>query len=91
MSDWQVGDLALCICTRDLKEPTTQGKGIAGRRLRMGAIYTVAGLNPHRLWGLSLVLAEEGAGTAGAKRFIKVTPPVADDLDRETLTLERNA
>lgn len=80
MSDWQVGDLALRV--------RPSGK------LRVGVIYTVADLNPYWLetCGLGLILHEVRAhsGTDGgwaASGFVKVTPPAADDFDREVIEL----
>ena len=76
MSDWRVGDLALCIRS--------------GPSIKSGEIKTVAAV-----WdtGLSLVgkFSTSRRGSYRLNRFIKVTPPEADEFDRETLTLEQHA
>ena len=93
MSDWQVGDLALCVNV----SPTVQvdaltGKlfrGVAGKRFRKGAFYTVERIG-YKRGHLALGVAEDPEKRyAGAFRFVKVTPPEADEFDRETIEMEK--
>ena len=82
--NWQAGDLALCV-----KAPTRPGHDgltVPGR------IYEVSGV--WRDIANSLVLgfvgvAEKGDNFCGhlAFRFRKVTPPKADEFDREVIDL----
>lgn len=85
MSDWQVGDLALCV------KPSV----LATNPAQPGACYQVSGVF---LWcgpngevvGLLLnEIPNTGPGWRGhaAQRFIKVTPEEADEFDRETIAL----
>lgn len=90
MSDWQVGDLALCVRTSSLMSGGYTS--IGGNLLRQGAIYTVTAMSANENSGLlDLTLAEVRSGTAtggfNSLRFRKVTPPAADEFDRETIEL----
>lgn len=86
MSDWQVGDLALCIDAGPTKildgHRECAPKWTAG--LRLGAIYEVDQVVPSRSKkhiGLRMKECVGGVST----RFIKVTPPAADEFDREVI------
>lgn len=72
MSDWQVGDLALCI------------RG--GASIKAGEVHAVVSV-----WDTGLSLADKVSiarrGSYKKSRFVKVTPPAADDFDRETIAL----
>lgn len=87
MSDWQKGDLALCVNTRKSHRAT------AGVRFKKGRIYTVAGVSltsvPEGYTnGPYLFIHEDASGlTAAHWRFRKVTPPKADEFDREVIDL----
>lgn len=81
---WEVGDLALCV------------NAVGAKRISTGAVYTVTDVEVARPpWpdagalGLHLAEARSNApsGAYYANRFVKVTPPAADEFDRETIEL----
>lgn len=81
MSGWQVCDLALCVALR-----RTWGGGKVGPL--GGAVYTVSGVTCGKTKG-GLRLAEfpnwhNPLGFA-QRWFVKVTPPEADEFDREVI------
>jgi hypothetical protein len=85
MDDWQPGDLALCIDDR-----------AAEHLLRAGRIYTVLAVvadpgydKAERFAYFSLIIKgiREHGGACNPHRFVKVTPPQADEFDRETVAL----
>ncbi|WP_062180667.1 hypothetical protein [Sphingopyxis sp. C-1] len=82
MADWQVGDLALCVVGGFVTVP--------------GRVYTVSKLAVGKN-GLVLQLAEfehlerHRLRKSLAARFRKVTPPPADEFDRETIALMNRA
>lgn len=86
MSDWQVGDLALCV--DDNRRPVTS----RDTGLRRGKVYAVTDVQvvpiiPPRT-GLALDGVDMSAfrfRLAGAMRFVKITPPDADEFDREVI------
>lgn len=87
MSDWQIGDLALCIANR-LPPP----KDMPSELLRVGAIYTVRSVrwsNGDRCIaiGLNEVRSRGPLGDWHSCVFRKVTPPEADAFDHETIEL----
>ena len=75
MADWQKGDLALCVKKTD-----------PGNPLRVGAVYTVERISAQGNLHLRGV-AENGLGAFKRDRFRKVTPPKADEFDREVIEL----
>lgn len=84
--NWQVGDLALCIdggCNAFW----------AGWEPKAGHFYAVArvcagGLDRHDRYSVGLDLVGISAPTQfAASRFVKVTPPKADEFDREVIDL----
>jgi len=88
VSGWQVGDLALCVRTSSFKSGGYTS--IGGERLRQGAVYTVTGMSANENTGLlDLTLAEVksmlATGGFNSLRFRKVTPPKADEFDREVI------
>lgn len=95
MADWQVGDLALCV-RGGVIEPECHFPGCAYPNA--GAVYEVAGSeqDPEE-GGYWLIVdgAPDNVDSDGYNwgpmwfeyRFIKVTPPAADDFDRETIEL----
>lgn len=96
MADWQAGDLALCV-----KGGRLRGNITKGPFPRAGHCYEVASIAGQR-WSYgpdgyvpkpALQLPEAPPNAMGdhfwaAHRFIKVTPPEADEFDRETIALE---
>lgn len=85
--DWQIGDLALCVADR-LPPPRDKPTKL----LRVGAVYTVRSVR----WsegdqcvaiGLQEVRSRGPLGDFHAMVFRKVTPPAADEFDRETVRL----
>ena len=88
MSDWQPGDLALCVKAGRL------GSGM-GHNLEVGKVYTVRcvsiiqynGLLGLLLEGVPVRRHDPAYGYKRACRFIKVTPPEADEFDREVIEL----
>lgn len=86
MSDWQLGDLALCIDAGPTKilygYRECDPKWTAG--LRLGAIYEVDKVVSSRSGEhIGLRMKERVGGVS--TRFVKVTPPAADELDREVI------
>lgn len=91
--DWGPGDLALCI-KRGLWVGVTHGAILSRQteRPRAGNVYTVENVTLHDkgevlyLRGLN---QESGGGRWRflSSRFVKVTPPEADQFDIETIDL----
>ena len=86
--DWQVGDLALCV------NATDGSQGWAGSLLREGAVYTVENASMVCFSGehvlvLNEVKAPDYTEGFNVTRFIKITPPEADEFDREVIELLR--
>ncbi len=85
MRDWQIGDLALCIKQGPweiIEGPSTP----SGDDPEPGCIYCVANVELAELAGLVLGFAEFHSQYQ-AGRFVKVTPPEADEFDREVIEL----
>jgi len=91
VTDWQVGDLALCVANR-LPPP----KDRPTKLLRVGAIYTVRSVR----WsvgdqcvalGLNEVRSRGPLGDWHSSVFRKVTPPEADEFDREVIEQMKGA
>ena len=94
MSDWQKGDLALCVDD----DPCPVHPGSEGG-IRKGGVYTVlevravAARSGVVLTGLRLdrhnpIHPVSGAeGYQNCQRFVKITPPKADEFDREVIDL----
>lgn len=86
MSDWQVGDLALCIklggwvATKD-NSPWNPGS------VRCGGVYTISSVRAGIHVPVALMFVGEPKRQYDASRFRKVTPPAADEFDRETIAL----
>lgn len=98
MSDWQVGDLALCVIGGHIT-----GRGVPAYP-RAGQCYKVAAvvLDEEYSWSgggheLGLALADGPTNPTSPdgdwhhSRFVKVTPPAADEFDRETIALMNRA
>lgn len=90
-ADWQIGDLALCVnggSPRYIDEFDCW-ENSAEYELQQGRIYTVDRVD--------LEFGITGLHFAGldwawlASRFVKVTPPEADEFDRETIRLLTSA
>jgi hypothetical protein len=92
--DWQPGDLALCVSTQN-RLMADGAIAAAGKRLRRGALYTVASVLSHSIGlgrpGMYLELTEQPGQSAGAWRFRKIRPHTEDEEDRETIRLMRGA
>lgn len=79
MSDWQVGDLALCM------------RGVIPKNgdpvIAPGSLHTVKSVTQGRTKRGLLLLGVPTRNPFGyaAYRFIKVTPPAADAFDREVI------
>jgi hypothetical protein len=89
MDDWKVGDLALCIKQGQWQRITTGIRHNKGPRC--GEVCTVTGVFVKDGY-IALALAEwpraSGYGYGYiACRFRKVTPPEADEFDREVIDL----
>lgn len=88
MSDWQVGDLALCV--RGGRSPVNTAHADYPA---CGAVYRVCGVgsvefNTGESLGLFFDDAPEnvcGRRVWNAGRFVKATPPAADEFDREVI------
>lgn len=93
--DWNVGDLALCIKQGAWQKADSSGKDRGPFTPLCGSIYVVAGVwcagGPKTLYwpkgSVGLSFAEAPMKCFGVREFRKVTPPEADDFDRETVAL----
>lgn len=94
MSDWQAGDIALCVKGGKITDPPYHAKDYPAS----GKFYTVeyVGLirfsggmrHPKKaLWFKDSPKNLDGQRVWAAHRFVKVTPPEADEFDRETIEL----
>lgn len=91
MTDWQKGDLALCV-----KGGVLPG-GRAAATPRAGQVITVENVTfgpiiqcpsgVTLLWSEDLPRNGSGDRKWAASRFRKVTPPKADEFDREVIDL----
>lgn len=84
MSDWQVGDLALCV--RATGEPWKYLPGTPA--MRAGSIYSVDGVVD--ICGQCGLIFQEHPSSHPqrafcASAFRKITPPAADEFDREVI------
>lgn len=89
MTDWKIGDLALCVDDGPAKiicgMLEMDEKYIAN--LKVGAIYTITHIMKGRMTGcLGLGDITKMAGGIST-RFVKVTPPEADEFDREVIDI----
>jgi hypothetical protein len=92
MSDWQVGDLAVCVDASS-RHPGNMSSSV----LREGAVYTVIGIAPPERWitgeyGIGLVFAEvrqpvNSDGSFIATRFRKIRPDKHESCEPEFVTL----
>lgn len=86
VTDWQVGDLALCVSQGP--DPDDWAANCGGPRL--GSVQLVAevqwlaedGLSPE---GVHLSFEDHFDSYFYHLGFVKVTPPAADDFDREVI------
>lgn len=89
MSDWQVGDLALCVSSKHRLFASPS------RILRAGRVYSVKRVGRPIDWcdgdralALAGAVPDRGPGYGFPDSlFVKVTPPAADEFDRETIEL----
>lgn len=91
MSGWEIGDLALCIAggkfTRAGSLYTVRDVKLPDEKRQEGQVWYV---NNSRCTLLRFAQTPHLKGQwASEKRFIKVTPPEADEFDRETIDLYR--
>lgn len=93
MTDWQKGDLALCV--DDGPKPWLTDEQLRQlNRIKKGRVYTVTGLGrvgtrsgpTFFIEGAPATYEHRGIGWT-ASRFRKVTPPKADEFDREVIDL----
>lgn len=88
MTDWQIGDLALCVDDGPLKDlggySETNPRYVAN--LRSGAIYTITHICRGN-YDPSFVGIGDASKLAGGweKRFVKVTPDEPDEFDIEVI------
>lgn len=95
MSDWQVGDLALCVRLAPERGPFLFGEPEPGRAYEVLGVSLVHFADDSIDIGLTLDGApdctDEFHDPAGPTwwhgRFVKVTPQEADEFDRETIAL----
>lgn len=88
MADWQIGDLALCVKLGPWMH-TLSGDMTIQDPVKGGGVYTVSWVGEQ---DSATILWFEGCGNTGddcyfASRFRKITPPAADEFDRETIAL----
>lgn len=88
---WQPGDLALCIKLGPWTRRYADGYTAEGNGPAPGSVHVVSavGLTFHGLPSLKFAEHDLGPSHTGyrADRFRKVTPPPADEFDRETIDL----
>lgn len=92
MSDWQPGDIALCVIGG--KMPYSLPCGLK-EFPKAGAFYRVVRAGEERLdsstkkalWFEDAPLNFSGDRVWAAFRFVKVTPPEADEFDKEVIEL----
>ena len=91
MSDWQPGDIALCVIGGKIdNSPYKLGEYPAA-----GKFYTVEYVGPldfltgidQALWFKDAPKNWSGQRVWGQLRFVKVTPPEADEFDKEVIEL----
>jgi len=86
--DWQPGDLALCVDDGPREFDDNPA-------IKRGCVYRVyqVGTDPFGLFGLCLDEVESNGYAGGylADRFRKITPPEADEFDREVIKLMKPA
>lgn len=85
MSGWQVGDLALCIKIGTWRTVTSMKEIRNGPR--PGSIHQVSAVAfPDDIGGSAALYFDEFMpGRFNGRRFRKVTPPKADEFDREVI------
>ncbi len=86
--DWQIGDLALCVKVGQWKRYGTNTVDEAP--IRCGGVYVVRAIGTfdgHRILWLEGIGGELTGSAFIASRFRKITPPEADEFDRETIAL----
>ena len=82
-NDWEPGDLALCV--DDVRYPIDFETGPLP--IKRGRFYTIDSVfNSFLGLGVHLIGVDEPRGYF-VTRFIKVTPPEADEFDREVIDL----
>jgi hypothetical protein len=91
-TDWQPGDLALCIKVGPWTNPET--KTPINRPIKGGQFCTVEGLFPDSVYrtGFGLILKEDPRRAVNGNRvnyasdrFVKVTPEAEDAFDRQVI------
>lgn len=82
-ADWEVGDLALCVRGGD----TVYGIWTADMQVAPapGSIHLIDRVRDFD--GCLGLGSQDWVGFFEASRFVKVTPPAADEFDRETIEL----
>lgn len=92
MSDWQIGDLALCVDDSPARRVDGHRENNDPASLVRGRIYNVLFVGPDvrgkGLLGLAVTCKDWGWL---ADRFIKVTPPEADAFDTEVIEQMKGA
>lgn len=93
MSDWQIGDLAVCVDDSDM-DGSSSG---SCKYVRIGQVYRVRGVLPRILWlnmerHQGLVVAETSNpfgphGAFSAQRFRKIRPDEHQSCEPEFVTL----
>lgn len=91
MGDWQPGDLALCVKGGPLlaASKAMDGFPVTGRVYRVdwaGVYQFMDGASP-ALWLVDGPRNYSGRRVWDMRRFRKVTPPAADEFDREVIDL----
>ena len=89
MTDWKIGDLALCVDDGPVKifGKFLEVDPIYVSNLKIGSFYTITDIAPSRD-GKFIAIGDWGKRAGGiSTRFIKVTPPEADEFDREVIDL----
>ena len=90
--DWQVGDLALYVGPRGHGDNRTHRCAPWVARPTVGRVYDVESVLVGEDWvalGLVSMKSDWRDGQWNARSFIKITPPEADEFDREVIELLR--
>ena len=85
MSDWQVGDLAVCVNTRNIERPRYVSVG--GWELMIGRTYRVLWVGRDEDDGELIIDVGTQTGPKLAERFRKVDQPKDEPCEEEFVTL----
>lgn len=83
---WEVGDLALCVKVSGWQRLYGDGtRAPSSPPVKPGGVYTVAKVS--EIYSYQALEFSDVEQAYAAHNFRKVTPPAADEFDRETIEL----